>query len=288
MGDLVEIHERPLLDAPALVIALDGWVDAGGAMARARRLILESGEARSVASFDTDVLMDFRSRRPVVRMVDGVAERVQWPQIELVALTDSEDQDLLLLHGFEPDHRWHSFTEEVVALMADFSCRIVVSLGGYPAAVPHTRPVQVTAAATDRSKLTGVSHAAGAVNAPAGVQTVIEQAAAAGGVHGLGLFAQVPHYAVKNRYPEAAKALLEALWRVSGLRFDGAALEAEEQQARRRLDKAVAKSEDHSRLVEKLEQHYDRVIGGGTQNIPSGDEIAAQLEEFLRDQAGED
>ena len=86
----------------------------------------------------------------------------------------------------------------------------------------------------------------------------------------------------------AARALVDALWKVSGLRFDATPLEAEEQQARRRLDKAVAKSDDHSRLVEKLEQHFDRLVGGASENIPSGDEIAAQLEEFLRDQEGED
>jgi hypothetical protein len=75
--DLVEVHQRPDLTAPAFVIALDGWVDAGGAMARARKLLLDSSEAVAVASFDTDVLVDFRSRRPAVRLVDGVAERVR-------------------------------------------------------------------------------------------------------------------------------------------------------------------------------------------------------------------
>ena len=284
MTDLVEIHQRPDLDAPAFLIALDGWVDAGGAMARTRRLILGAREQRAIASFDTDLLVDFRSRRPGVRLVDGVAERVSWPQIELVAVRDDDGQDVLLLHGLEPDHRWHSFAEEVVELITYFDSRVVVSLGGYPAAIPHTRPVQVTAAATDRSKLAGVSHAAGAVNAPAGVQTVIEQAAAAAGVHGLGIYAQVPHYAVKNPYPAAARSLVEALWRVAGLRFDPEPLEPEEDQARRRLDQAVDKSDKHKKLVEKLEQHYDRIVGGASENLPSGDEIAAQLQEFLRDQ----
>ena len=284
MSELVEIHQRPILDSPAFLIALDGWVDAGAAMARARGLMLSGREPRAVASFDTDRLVNFRSRRPAVRLVDGVAERVSWPEIELVTLSDDDDRDVLLLHGLEPDHRWHSFAEAVVELIAEFSCRTVVSLGGYPAAVPHTRPVQVTAAATDRSKLAGIGHAAGAINAPAGIQTVIEQAAAAAGIDGLGIFAQVPHYAAKNPYPAAARALIDALGRVAGLRFDSAALGAEEEQAQRRISKAVAKSEEHSRLVEKLEQHFDRLVTGAAQNIPSGDEIAAQLQEYLRDQ----
>lgn len=284
MNELIEIHQRPKLSAPAFLIALDGWVDAGAAMARTRRLILSGRQARAVASFDTDVLVDFRSRRPVVRMVDGVAERVNWPQIELTSLTDDEGADVLLLHGFEPDHRWHSFAETVVQLITEFDSRLVVSLGGYPAATPHTRPVLLTAAATDRSRLSGVSHAAGAVNAPAGVQTIIEQAAAAAGVDGVGIYAQVPHYAMKNPYPAAARALVEGLWQVAGLRFDAQPLEAEEAQARRQLDKAIAKSDDHRRLVEKLEQHHDRLRGGAAQDLPTGEEIAAQLEEFLRRQ----
>jgi proteasome assembly chaperone (PAC2) family protein len=288
MTELVEIHGRPDLDAPAFLIALDGWVDAGGAMARTRRLILDSSTPRPVATFDTDLLINFRSRRPAVRLVDGVAERVSWPQIELVSMTDGEGRDLLVLHGLEPDHQWHNFTEAVVELIVGFGSRIVVSLGGYPAATPHTRPVKVTAAATDQSMLAGVGHAAGAVNAPAGIQTVIEQAAAAAGIDGLGIYAQVPHYAVKGPYPAASRALLETLWPVAGLRFDPAALTAEEEQARRRLDKAIARSNDNRQLVEKLEKHHDRLLAGSTAELPSGEELAAQLEEFLRDQDGDE
>jgi predicted ATP-grasp superfamily ATP-dependent carboligase len=201
-----------------------------------------------------------------------------------VSITDEDDRDVVMLHGVEPDHRWHSFAEAVVELITAFDCRTVVSLGGYPAALPHTRPVQVTATATDPGKLTGVGHAAGSVNAPAGMQTVVEQAAAAAGIDGIGIYAQVPHYAAKNPYPAAAVALIEALWRVAGLRFDVAPLAAEAEQATRRLDTAVAKSSEHQRLVEKLEAHHDRLLGGSAADLPSGDEIAAQLEQFLRDQ----
>ena len=116
MSPLFELLERPELESPVLVLGLDGWIDAGLAAATALGTVLEDLETATVATFDTDVLLDHRSRRPVMHLEDGVATGLTWPTLELRAGADRFGNDLLFLTGAEPDHQWRAFSRVVVDL----------------------------------------------------------------------------------------------------------------------------------------------------------------------------
>jgi proteasome assembly chaperone (PAC2) family protein len=146
--ELYRIHEAPELVDPVLIIGLDGWIDAGYAATNAVGTMLEGAGYVTVATFDTDVLLDHRSRRPTMHISDGVTTGLTWPTIELRAAADAEGGEALFLVGAEPDHLWRAFSSAVVDLAHEFGVSEVVSLGAYPAAVPHTRPVRVIATST--------------------------------------------------------------------------------------------------------------------------------------------
>jgi hypothetical protein len=275
-SSLFEFHEDPGGSEPVLVVALEGWIDAGGAAATAAERILASVPHKTtVATFDSDTLLDHRARRPIMHLVDGVNTGLTWPTIELLGAWDKEERDVLLL----------------VPLAESLEVRQVLGLGAYPAPVPHTRPVQLscTASSPEMARRTGFIR--GTLDVPAGVQAAIERQASEQGLPSLGLWAQVPHYAAAMPYPAAAARLVEGLHEVAGLRFEAAGLERDAQATTTRLNDLVADSAEHQELVRELERHVDQVAdedadgdGDGEIEFRSGDELAEEFERFLREQ----
>ena len=287
-SSLYEYHQTPDLESPVLVVVLDGWIDAGLGAGAALESIVSSRPAELVATFDADALLDHRARRPTMHLVDGIQTGLSWPGIELRATADTDDNDVLILMGAEPDHAWRAFSDAVVTLAMALGARMIVGLGAYPAPVPHTRPTRVVSTTGSRELADRAGFVQGRVDVPAGVQAAIEEHAHSLGVPSLGLWAQVPHYASAMPYPAAGAALLDALALVAAVRFDSSGLRDDAQAARSRLDELIADSDEHQELVRQLEQQADSMSGPmgkpEGQPLPSGEELAAELERFLRDQ----
>lgn len=277
---LYSMVEQPELDAPVLVMALKGWIDAGlGADAAADVLIGEL-DLRTVARFDADVLLDWRARRPIMRLEDGLNSQVTWDETELSWAKDRAGNDLLLLLGNEPDHAWLSFSEQVVDLALDLGTRLAIGFGAYPAPVPHTRPALVAASASDPDLAVGLVRSSAEV--PTGVQGLIERRAALRGLPTIGLWAQVPHYAAAMPYPAASLVLLETANRLGGLRLPTGDLADQAVASRARIDELIAQNPEHLGMLRQLEQQVDDQPSSMTPT--SGEELAAELERFLRDQ----
>ena len=278
---LVEVLETPALDGPILLLALDGWIDAAGAAAEARQHLLEGDPGRRIACFDTDRLLDHRARRPTLHLVDGVSRRMEWPALELFLLESTTETDVLVLHGPEPDHEWRAFAEAVVDLCRQLDVQMVVGLGAYPAAVPHTRPTRLSCTAGSADLTERLDFVTATVEVPAGVQAVIEMEAGRAGIPAIGLWAQVPHYLSATSYPPAALALLAGLAQLSGATVDDGPLSEASLATRARLDDLVARNPEHVTMLEMLEAAYDDLHDVRGQ-LPDGDQLAAELERFLR------
>jgi hypothetical protein len=272
---LYELHTRPVLDRPVLIVGMEGWIDAGLGASTAMATLLASVTTEPVATFDVDTLLDHRARRPIVRIVDGVNTGLRWPEIQLRGGHDADGHDLLLLVGPEPDHQWRAFTAAVGELALSFGVGLVIGLGAFPAPVPHTRPARLASTATTTELAQRVGFLPGALDVPAGVQAALEAGFAELGVPAVGLWARVPHYAAAMPYPEASAVLLEGLASVAGITAGTADLRRAAEASRQHLDELIANSEEHIALVRQLETQVDA-------DVPSGDEIAAEVERFLR------
>jgi hypothetical protein len=279
------------LDRPVLVVALEGWVDAGMGASAALAELLTASPIIPVASFDTEMLIDQRARRPIARLEDGVTTDLTWPAIRLVAGHDRVGADLVYLTGPEPDFRWPTFIEAVVGLVRDLDVRTVVGLGAFPAPTPHTRPVRLASTVPPQSAdLAGrVGTVRGTLEVPAGVQAALEVALGAAGVPVIGLWARVPHYVSAMPYPEASSALIEGLCAVTGAVLDSSSLRDAGAASRRQVDELIGSNPDHLEMVRRLEVALDAEEAAPAPldlEVPSGDEIAAELERFLRGQEG--
>ena len=96
-----------------LVVMLSGWIDAGGAARAAIDAIGEEASASPIAEFDDDVYVDYRARRPVMELREGLHSVLEWERITLAVGHDQTGRDLLVLSGPEPDMAWHRFTRAV-------------------------------------------------------------------------------------------------------------------------------------------------------------------------------
>lgn len=284
MVSLYELHPHRPLESPVLLLATDSWVDAGFGAQAAIAQVLETIPTDVIATFDADSLLDFRSRRPIVRISDGVVEHLSWPEIELRAGRDAAGKSLLAMVGPEPDLAWHSFVRSVVDLTTQLGVRLVVSLGAYAAPVPHTRPVGLMAIATEAALAAQVGVVAGSAEMPAGIQTALQAAFAAADVPAIGVWARVPHYLAGIPYPAASAALVDALAAVTGLDLDAGQLHAAAGAMSGQIDDIVANSPEYAALVDRLETDVDTAGAGVSDfsDLPSGDELAAELERFLR------
>ncbi len=285
---LYELHDQPSLDAPVLVMVLEGWIDSGHAAATAAQTLLSELDTFPVATFDADALLDHRARRPIMHLVDGVNTALSWPGIEMRAGTDSAGNDMLLLLGAEPDHSWREFTEAALNLARDFGTRLVVGLGAYPATVPHTRAVTMSVTATTEELASVSGLLRGTLDVPAGVQAVIERRCDELELPCIGLWAQVPHYVSGDGtpYPAASLALLEQLGRTAGITLPTGDLGEEALATRTRIDEAMSANPDHLTLLHSLEARHDELIQAApnTGPLPSADELAEEVEQFLREQ----
>jgi proteasome assembly chaperone (PAC2) family protein len=292
---LYELRSGDLtFDAPVLVTAPEGWIDAGLGGGGALAALLDGMTTELVATFDSDALLDHRARRPIARIVDGVYEDVLWPEIELRAGKDSSGNDVLVLVGPEPDHSWRAFADAVGELAQRFGVRLLVGMGAFPAPVPHTRTPRLVATATTAELANRIGVVRRQLDVPAGIVVALQRRFAELEIPAIALWARVPHYAASLPYPEASCVLLDGLAEVAGVVVDKSTLEEAATLARERLDELAANNAQSLALVRQLEVQVDAETDedgiwdpAGDQSwsdLPSADELGAEVERFLRDQ----
>jgi hypothetical protein len=271
--------DLPDLRDAVLVASFDGWVDAAEAASRAVAQV--SGDARVVATFDPDAVFDYRSRRPVLDVQDGRLTDLVWPELA-IRHARVDRRDLLIFSGAEPDLRWQELATDAVALVRRLNVTEWISLGAVPGAVAHTRPVPVMATASQAGLLDEPAGPEGLLRVPSAALSVLEMAVTGAGTPAVGFYAQVPPYASIG-YAAASVALVQRLSRHLSITIDVEPLLAEEREQYARYDAAVAGDAMLRETVSRLESAAGDVE---SEQLPSGDDLAREIERFLRRQDG--
>jgi hypothetical protein len=279
----------PDLSGTVLVEMLDGFIDAGAARRLTREHLLAASPSLPVAIFDVDLLHDYRARRPPMTFAADHWEAYEAPTLEIRRLTDEAGTPFLVLAGSEPDVMWERFADAVLMLVDRLGCRLVVGTNAIPMAVPHTRPIGITAHAARRELIEGYEPWVASVQVPGSAGHLLEHRLAETGHDSMGFAVHVPHYLAQAAYPPAAEALVRAVGRATGLTLGLGSLEDASREAQQAVAALVAQSEELTELVQTLETQYDAVVADrGTSlteaaSLPTGDELGAELERFLAD-----
>jgi len=273
---------------PVLVYQFDGFIDAGQAGRLFTAHVIEQLEHEVLAEFDHDQLHDYRSRRPVM-----IYDTNQWKsyaelQLRLYRVVDGHGEVFLLLTGPEPDVQWERMAAAVIGLIEQFDVRLSVNLHGIPIAVPHTRPVTLTAHSTEPGLVNGYRNWIDRVEVPGSFAGLLEFRLGQRDRAALGFVAHVPHYLAQASFPEATLRLTRSLNQASGLAVPIEPLEKASAQTMSDIAEEMSGSAEVQELVATLEQQYDAIAGEGDSQMPSADEIAAEFEKFLADREKDD
>lgn len=254
-------REGPSADAqaPILITHFDGAMDAGSTGALSVVQMLNSLTAKRVATFDSDRLIDYRSHRPVMMVEDWVTKEVVAPEIALDLVHDDAGLPILILHGPEPDARWESFTQNVAELARKAGVEIVVSLYGFPAAVPHTRPVSIHVQSTDGDLIPQQGNLMGNWQLPAPLSQFMQYRLSGQDLHGMTLYAAVPYYMADSSFPKGASALLRRLAEMMDLSLPVGDLEQGAAADAGQVEQLVSQNPEVLRTIEALETHYDQM-----------------------------
>ena len=285
---MLVVTHRPELHRPVLVVALSGWVDAGMAGADAAEYLEDLlDEPEPFARVDLADLVDLQHTRPQVSLDEGATRVVSWPEITLVAgriasaaraLEPGPGQDVVIVRGPEPGLRWLQVCTDLAQLAASFDARMAVMLAGMPVVVSHRRPIRVLATATSRSLAQEVEPLRPDYDGPTGAQTVLQHSLGVAGVPAVGLWAQVPHYLSGGPSPAATAALVRRTAEVAGLVIEPTDLGDAIAEYHAKVEETLAERPDMAELVEQLD--------GSSDGLPTGDELASEIERFLRGDEG--
>lgn len=284
-GDLADLVPGPML------VALGGFIDAGSIQALLTSHLLAQSEATVVASFDVDQLLDYRGRRPVMVFEETRFASYEDPALLLYRLTDRDGATYYLLTGPEPDYQWERTIEAIRLLQRRLGVRLTVTAHGIPMAVPHTRPIGVTAHASDVRLIGDRNPVFGRVQVPGSFAALLELRLGETGDAAVGYAIHVPHYLAQAEFHDGALTALNAIVDVTGLNLPNDALVAAAGTGRAQLEAEIAGNAEVGTAVAALERQHDAFVEAADKPnllappsapLPSGEELAADFEQFLR------
>ena len=271
---------------PVMLVALRGLFDIGDVATSALDWMLKERDALVIADIDPDPFFDFTQERPEQFIDEDGEKQIRWPENEFMIIRYPEGaRDMIVLNGIEPHVSWNTFTQCVVSVAQGLGCNLVVSLGAAAEQVPHTRVPLVVGSTTNEDLAMRLGLSRPQYQGPTGVAGVMLDALDRAGIPSVSLRVGVPHYLMHAQHPKSAAALLQHLQHVLGIPTDHTNLVDEMSRWQELHDAAVEGDPEASAYVKMLERRHDQMI---EKTLASGDDLAAELEEFLRGQSDDE
>ncbi|HSJ49934.1 MAG TPA: PAC2 family protein [Actinomycetota bacterium] len=285
----VEYRARPELKQPMVICAFAGWNDGGEGATIAARDLRDQWGARRFASIDPEEFYDFQVHRPTVRLVEGQTRRIDWPANDFWWARVGE-RDVVVFVGVEPNVRWRTYCEQILRVCSDVGASVLVTLGAFLADVPHTMPAPVSAASADPAWASRPGMMPARYEGPTGIVGVLNDLATRAGLAAVSLWAASPHYLPQTTNPKVALALMERLRDLLELDIDAGEVELTSRAWEREVDEAIQADGNLGDYVRRLEEAAEQGLMGGADasEVLSGEELAAELERYLREHGTSD
>ena len=279
------MQRTPSLTDALLVYSLRGWIDAGLAgEGTLEALVQQMDAAEQIGSLDLTDLLDLQQVRPSVHLVQGGIREVTWPAIEVWC--GNLGRDIVVVRGPEPSIKWPTVANAIVDLANQLRVTEAVALGGMPAFTTHRRPVPTLATAATRSLAQEIGALRDDYEGPTGFNTVVQHALGVAGIRSAALWAQVPQYVAGSACPPAVRTLLSRLEDLFRISPEFSALDRRAAAYRDKVEEGLAERPDVRSIVDQLDRQLDDDLLPDVQplpdDLPTGDELASEIEQFLR------
>lgn len=288
--DVVRIRQHPPpLRRPVLLAAFRGWNDAGEAASGAITTLAKALRVEAFAMIDPEEFFDFQATRPMVRFDREGGQRIDWPEnLFSWAALPGTSRDIIVLDGTEPNLQWRAFARGITDLALSLGVDRVVTLGALQVDVPHTRPVPLSGHASNPHLATRLGLPRSGYEGPTGITAVLHEACVSAGLEAVSVWVGVPIYLAATPYLASALALAERTVGLLGANLPLGQLARDAEAQREDITDLLADDEDLAEYVRELEARID---ADDTAELPaptvSGDELAAELERYLRERPGE-
>lgn len=272
-------EDLPDLTDPVVVVAFEGWNDAGDAATGAVEHLELIWDAKPLAALDPEDYYDFQVNRPTVSLIDGVSRRIEWPTTRIaVARPPGSSRDVVLVRGIEPNMRWRSFCAELIALLQELDVQTVVALGALLADTPHTRPTPVTGSAYDDESAQAYGLETSRYEGPTGILGVFQDACVQQGLPAISFWAAVPHYVSQPPSPRATLALLRRVEEVLEIAVPVGTLPQQAEEWVQTVDEMASEDEEVVEYVRSLEERATE----SDLSQANGEQIAREFERYLK------
>jgi len=276
-----------------LVVAFEGWNDAGEAASGAVRALKELLDLFAIAEVDPEDYFDYQFNRPTIANDDDGNRELVWPGVTIYGPTTPNTLDAAALHtaeggadrsnvylllGTEPSRGWKSFAREILDVIEDNQIQSIVFLGAMLADVPHSRPISIFTSSENPLVRSVLGIERSGYEGPVGILSVLADAAEKSGVATMSIWASVPHYVHNAPSPKATLSLLDKLEEILDVVIPRGHLIEEAAAWESGIDALAGDDEDMASYIEQLEQARDTVDSPEA----SGDAIAEEFERYLR------
>jgi PAC2 family len=252
--------------------------------------LLDTVEHSTIAEFDSDALLDYRARRPTIFFDQDHLSDYRPARLNLYLAKDELHVPFLLLTGYEPDFQWKRFSAAVPGFIEKYQVKTTTWVHAIPMPVPHTRPIGVTVSGNRMELTEAMSVWKPRTQVPANALHLVEYRLQELGHPTAGFVLLIPHYLADTEYPVAAVTAIESVSAATGLIFPTDRLREEGRDFVSKIDGQVKSNPELARLVGTLEERHDSYMQDNPLRspltdedgeLPSADEIAAELQKFL-------
>lgn len=275
----------PKLARPLLLVAFEGWFDAGTCATGAVEWIRSHTEAETFAHIDPEEFFDFQENRPAIEKTLTGERVLAWPSVHCHAVHAAPPHDLVLVAGVEPRMRWRAFCEAVVEVAVATECQMVVTLGATAAGVPHSRPAAVKGSAANGRLAERLGLTAPTYQGPTGIIGTLHDMLDRASLPVISLRVGVPHYVAGPANPKGTRALLAELQHVTGVETHHGKLDDDVARWESRVSEATQRDPEIAAYIEQLETDADRAA---VESLPSGDDLSEEIQKFLRSRNPDD
>lgn len=296
-GDLYErVANAPVVpQGLPLVILLTGFTDAGSAVSGLIDHLREVTAPQPIVVFDNDILLDYRARRPIIVFEQDHLTEFRPSRLELSLAHDALGQPFLLLAGYEPDFAWNAFSRTVLELAEEFGVSGVSWVHAIAMPVPHTRPIGTTVSGNRKDLIASLSVWRPRTQVPATAGHLLEYRFAERGDKTVGFVLLIPHYLAETENPDAVIAAADRVMSATGLVLMTDSISENRDDYLKRVNEQVSGNDELRQMVHTLENRYDAYMAGrdpedadrfdeggfNERDLPSADELAAELERYL-------
>ena len=269
------------LTRPVLVVAFKGLFDASGSATSALEWLMEKSESENIGEIDSETFFDFTQERPLISFDKNGERTLTWPKNKIVtSKTNGNERDLLAISGIEPHLRWRTFSKLLIEIVNKSNAESVLTLGSMVGMTPHSRPLTVTGSSTNPELAERLHLEKPSYQGPTGIVGVLHDALDRSKIPVISLRVSVPHYVPDSPNPKATRALLRRFEQVTGVTTEYEELDGPAADWQKQVDAAVASDDEITAYVTRLETAIDE----DENLLPSGDDLAAEFEAFLREQ----